>query len=57
MATDKRVPNSRFVDAFPALKRLGPLMAGFLKILPVFFLVLPGVIAYVLRVNFNHGSR
>ncbi len=28
--------------------QLGPLMAGFLKILPVFFLVVPGVIAYVL---------
>jgi SSS family solute:Na+ symporter len=28
--------------------QLGPLMAGFLKILPVFLLVLPGVIAYVL---------
>jgi solute:Na+ symporter, SSS family len=28
--------------------QLGPLFAGFLKILPVFFLVLPGVIAYVL---------
>src|SRR5882724_4967256 len=28
--------------------QLGPLLAGFLKILPVFFLVLPGVIAYVL---------
>ncbi len=28
--------------------QLGPLMAGFLKILPVFFLVLPGTIAYVL---------
>lgn len=27
---------------------LGPLFAGFLKILPVFLLVLPGVIAYVL---------
>lgn len=27
---------------------LGPLLAGFLKILPVFLLVLPGVIAYVL---------
>src|SRR5579862_7209842 len=26
----------------------GPLFAGFLKILPVFLLVLPGVIAYVL---------
>ena len=28
--------------------QLGPLMAGFLKILPVFLLVLPGTIAYVL---------
>ncbi|MFO7616577.1 MAG: sodium:solute symporter [Bacteroidales bacterium] len=28
--------------------RLGPIFAGFLKILPVFILVLPGVIAYVL---------
>ncbi len=28
--------------------KLGPLLAGFLKILPVFFLVLPGVIAFVL---------
>src|SRR5438034_2355779 len=28
--------------------QLGPLFAGFLKILPVFFLVLPGVIAFVL---------
>jgi SSS family solute:Na+ symporter len=28
--------------------QLGPIMAGFLKILPVFLLVLPGVIAYVL---------
>ncbi len=28
--------------------QLGPIMAGFLKILPVFILVLPGVIAYVL---------
>lgn len=28
--------------------QLGPLFAGFLKILPVFILVLPGVIAYVL---------
>jgi len=28
--------------------QLGPLFAGLLKILPVFFLVLPGVIAYVL---------
>jgi solute:Na+ symporter, SSS family len=28
--------------------QLGPVMAGFLKILPVFLLVLPGVIAYVL---------
>ena len=28
--------------------QLGPLMAGFLKIFPVFLLVLPGVIAYVL---------
>src|ERR1700677_1081721 len=28
--------------------QLGPLMAGFLKILPVFLLVLPGVIAFVL---------
>jgi SSS family solute:Na+ symporter len=28
--------------------QLGPLLAGFLKILPVFFLVLPGVIAFVL---------
>jgi solute:Na+ symporter, SSS family len=28
--------------------QLGPLLAGFLKILPVFLLVLPGVIAYVL---------
>jgi SSS family solute:Na+ symporter len=28
--------------------QLGPLLAGFLKILPVFFLVLPGVIAYAL---------
>lgn len=28
--------------------QLGPLFAGFLKILPVFFLVLPGVFAYVL---------
>ena len=26
----------------------GPILAGFLKLLPVFFLVLPGVIAYVL---------
>jgi SSS family solute:Na+ symporter len=31
--------------------QLGPLMAGFLKILPVFLLVLPGVIAYVLFHN------
>ena len=31
--------------------QLGPLLAGFLKILPVFFLVLPGVIAYVLFHN------
>jgi SSS family solute:Na+ symporter len=31
--------------------QLGPLLAGFLKILPVFFLVLPGVIAYVLFQN------
>jgi SSS family solute:Na+ symporter len=31
--------------------QLGPLLAGFLKILPVFFLVLPGVIAYVLFRN------
>jgi SSS family solute:Na+ symporter len=28
--------------------QLGPLLAGFLKILPVFLLVLPGVVAYVL---------
>jgi solute:Na+ symporter, SSS family len=28
--------------------QLGPLLAGFLKILPVFFLVLPGVVAYAL---------
>ncbi len=28
--------------------QLGPLLAGFFKILPVFFLVLPGVIAYIL---------
>jgi solute:Na+ symporter, SSS family len=28
--------------------QLGPLFAGFLKILPMFFLVLPGVIAYAL---------
>lgn len=28
--------------------QVGPVLAGFLKILPVFFLVLPGVIAYVL---------
>ncbi len=28
--------------------QLGPLLAGFLKILPVFFLVFPGVIAFVL---------
>jgi SSS family solute:Na+ symporter len=28
--------------------RLGPLFAGFLKILPVFLLILPGVIGYVL---------
>jgi len=28
--------------------QLGPVFAGFLKILPVFFLVFPGVIAYVL---------
>jgi SSS family solute:Na+ symporter len=28
--------------------QLGPLFAGFLKILPVFLLVLPGIIAYVL---------
>ena len=28
--------------------QIGPILAGFLKILPVFFLVLPGVIAYVL---------
>jgi SSS family solute:Na+ symporter len=28
--------------------QLGPLLAGFLKLLPVFFLVLPGVIAYAL---------
>lgn len=28
--------------------QLGPLLAGFLKLLPVFFLVLPGVMAYVL---------
>src|SRR5712692_3490531 len=28
--------------------QLGPLLAGFLKFLPVFFLVLPGVIAFVL---------
>jgi SSS family solute:Na+ symporter len=28
--------------------QVGPLLAGFLKILPVFFLVLPGVIAYAL---------
>jgi solute:Na+ symporter, SSS family len=28
--------------------QLGPLFAGFLKILPVFLLVLPGVVAYVL---------
>ena len=28
--------------------QIGPLFAGFLKILPVFFLVLPGVIAFVL---------
>jgi solute:Na+ symporter, SSS family len=31
--------------------QLGPLFAGFLKILPVFLLVLPGVIAYVLFHN------
>jgi solute:Na+ symporter, SSS family len=31
--------------------QLGPLFAGFLKILPVFLLVLPGVIAYVLFPN------
>ncbi|HEY1464392.1 MAG TPA: sodium:solute symporter [Terriglobales bacterium] len=31
--------------------QLGPLLAGFLKILPVFLLVLPGVIAYVLFHN------
>src|SRR5581483_1233352 len=31
--------------------QLGPLLAGFVKILPVFFLVLPGVIAYVLFNN------
>jgi solute:Na+ symporter, SSS family len=28
--------------------QLGPLFAGFLKVLPVFFLILPGVIGYVL---------
>jgi solute:Na+ symporter, SSS family len=31
--------------------QLGPLLAGFLKILPVFLLVLPGVVAYVLFQN------
>jgi SSS family solute:Na+ symporter len=31
--------------------QLGPLFAGFLKILPVFLLVLPGVVAYVLFHN------
>jgi SSS family solute:Na+ symporter len=31
--------------------QLGPLFAGFLKVLPVFLLVLPGVIAYVLFHN------
>lgn len=31
--------------------RFGPIFAGFLKILPVFLLVLPGVIAYVLFRN------
>ncbi len=36
--------------------QLGPLFAGFLKILPVFLLVLPGVIAYVLFHNIIGGA-
>ncbi len=36
--------------------QLGPLFAGFLKILPVFLLVLPGVIAYVLFHNIIGSS-
>ena len=37
--------------------QLGPLLAGFLKILPVFFLVLPGVIAYVLFQSNRHRQQ
>jgi solute:Na+ symporter, SSS family len=37
--------------------QLGPLFAGFLKILPVFLLVLPGVIAYVLFHNLIGNSN
>jgi solute:Na+ symporter, SSS family len=40
----QRVLGARSLDD----AQLGPLFAGFLKILPVFLLVLPGVIAYVL---------
>lgn len=38
--------------------QLGPLLAGFLKILPMFFLILPGVIGYVLfRDQVGHDSN
>lgn len=39
--------------------QLGPIMAGFLKILPVFLLVFPGIIAYVLFRDLigNDGNR
>jgi SSS family solute:Na+ symporter len=37
--------------------QLGPLFAGFLKILPVFLLVLPGVIAYVLFRGFDRKQQ
>jgi SSS family solute:Na+ symporter len=38
--------------------QLGPLLAGFLKTLPMFFLILPGVIGYVLfRDQVGHDSN
>jgi SSS family solute:Na+ symporter len=38
--------------------QLGPLLAGFLKILPMFLLILPGVIGYVLfRDQIGHDSN
>jgi len=40
----QRVLGARSIQA----AQMGPIFAGFLKILPVFILVLPGVIAYVL---------